>query len=413
MADLVNEALIYDVSERIPSAREFRRRLARIRSGSMTVSSEDSQLLVKPLPSPQSPIGRSEAWEPDHSQASRPIDQTNYSVNAFAEDKGRCRNCGETIPWDARFCPYCSSDLRIAGRPSAKNPGRRSWLVIAIPAAAATGAIGFAAVRTYRDSSVQRALGLQSLQNLSWKRTAQLEAAHKHPLKLEVLSIALADATGAPSTPPSTTFRNADLQATKNLAWTAIFANQLQDLWSGSEIVEARLFDPSGTQISSSNSSRFVGVNDTTVLFSGIFSLQPVSLTAGSYRVGLFVGDNLVGEETLSVTQDIILSLPTLPLRHQVVAVSVPHRKQRRTPKTPYHIVIDRDFNQDEATAMTNRIRSLGYSVDMQKIDDDDRGEAYQLLVGAYASEDDAEAAQVKFRDLYDTKFGPGRIPKQ
>jgi hypothetical protein len=83
---------------------------------------------------------------------------------------------------------------------------------------------------------------------------------------------------------------------------------------------------------------------------------------------------------------------------------------RKRDARTPYHILIHKTFNGDEAKAMTERIRSLGYAVDAEPIESDDQAgqtpTAYQITVGAYHSEDEAQDGQDEFESRYSSTFG-------
>jgi serine/threonine protein kinase len=107
LADLVSEALIYDVERRIRDVDEMKRRLLAIRDGVATgaigaqttgpVAQGNSQLRL-PLKTPPT------APPPPPSQ----LTPTLLTVT----DDIPCPACTRSIPGDSRFCSYCAADLR-------------------------------------------------------------------------------------------------------------------------------------------------------------------------------------------------------------------------------------------------------------------------------------------------------------
>jgi len=107
LADLVSEALIYDVERRVRDVDEMKHRLLAIRDGAVTagiggqitgpVAQGHSQLQLPLKTPPTTPPAPPSAFAP-----------TLLTVT----DDIPCPACTRSIPGDSRFCSYCAADLR-------------------------------------------------------------------------------------------------------------------------------------------------------------------------------------------------------------------------------------------------------------------------------------------------------------
>jgi serine/threonine protein kinase len=94
LAELVDQALAYDVDRRIPRASEFKRRLIEIKSG---VASAAAPSIGRPQPGPLSSGAPSPASAP--TMLGEPIEIP-------------CPGCGRHVPPDSKFCSFCAADMR-------------------------------------------------------------------------------------------------------------------------------------------------------------------------------------------------------------------------------------------------------------------------------------------------------------
>src|ERR1700687_381281 len=101
-AELVDQALKYDVIMRVADAAEFRHRLMEIKSG---VSSGTSPARAQATRSSRAqmrlPLG---GVQSKAKQASAPTTLSDQSGSA-------CPRCGRTIPVDSNFCSFCAADV--------------------------------------------------------------------------------------------------------------------------------------------------------------------------------------------------------------------------------------------------------------------------------------------------------------
>ncbi|HTY56869.1 MAG TPA: protein kinase [Candidatus Binataceae bacterium] len=116
LADLVDNALSYDVEKRIASAGEFKRRLIAIQLGATNGSSaaEASPIVLGSTPQATAP-GKPQLKLPLGTPASSGSIQPPPSPSALtmqAPARFACPGCGKQIPLDSRFCSYCAADLR-------------------------------------------------------------------------------------------------------------------------------------------------------------------------------------------------------------------------------------------------------------------------------------------------------------
>ena len=150
-------------------------------------------------------------------------------------------------------------------------------------------------------------LGIKPLiDSLPWKHEELVAEARQHPLEFQQMSIMLSSREGEVVSAPKATFTDAEITNQKYLKWQATFKNGLAGLEGRNDNVEARFYDPSGTQLAVSDQSLFVGPSQQTVDFSGV-ALMPDLTTkpAGAYKVALYLDDKYLAAQQFSVTQDL------------------------------------------------------------------------------------------------------------
>jgi serine/threonine protein kinase len=172
---------------------------------------------------------------------------------------------------------------------------------------AVLGGLAFGATYIYNDPALQNQLGLTPyINNLPWKHEELVAAAREHPLDFKSMSIELSTRAGDPISAPKSSFTDLELSANRYLKWQASFKNDLAGLDSQNGLVEARIFNPSGVQLASSDDQRFVGPSQEMVDFSGVVLIPDSSnITPGAYKVALYSNDKLLGQEQFQVTEDL------------------------------------------------------------------------------------------------------------
>jgi serine/threonine protein kinase len=147
LGELVDQALAYDVSQRIPNAQEFKRRLEHLKPKSQS------------LPNAPTVTGRQSAeaatvvLQHGNAGGSRPASVQETSSRASAREIP-CGNCFRSIPADATACPYCRTLLRGGER------SRLRWLLLTC---AAFFALAFAAVVLFTSSAWRGWLGISKV----------------------------------------------------------------------------------------------------------------------------------------------------------------------------------------------------------------------------------------------------------
>jgi serine/threonine protein kinase len=109
LADLVDQALEYDVVHRMADATEFKERLLAIKSGVAYSSAGNGQ------PAAPRASGRSQPRLSPREPAS-----PDSATIMLRTDDTRCSSCRRMIPADSRFCSFCGVDMT---RSVATNPG--------------------------------------------------------------------------------------------------------------------------------------------------------------------------------------------------------------------------------------------------------------------------------------------------
>jgi serine/threonine protein kinase len=223
LAELVDEALAYDVDRRIPSVQEFRRRLRLVNTGSRdlpnapTVAgppSKDAATMVLPR--------RSAA---ESHQPSDPGISSKISGHEIL-----CRNCLRSIPGDATACPYCRTLLR-EGKES-----RLGWLA---PSLAAFFALALASTLLLSSTAWRRRFGMGKFNSTPQPSPAELA---------RTASTDKLVSASSPSPLPTQSFENTasplpSLSTPAQISQQAILARFVGCWHSGNtrEIVESRM----------------------------------------------------------------------------------------------------------------------------------------------------------------------------
>ncbi len=184
---------------------------------------------------------------------------------------------------------------------------RRKHRLIALAAFSAVMAgAAFGATYVYNNPQLQARLGVKSfIDSLPWKVQERLARAAAHPLDFHRLTLQLSTRSGTPLSAPRASFTNVELSNNRYLQWSASFVNRLVGLKGQDEKIEARFYSPSGLQIASSSTSRFVGPGEQKADFNGVALMPDLSsLSPGNYKVGLYVNDQLAAEQAFTVSQD-------------------------------------------------------------------------------------------------------------
>jgi serine/threonine protein kinase len=153
LAALVDQALAYDVINRMRDAAEFRQRLIEIRTG-VNNPSAVPPLAANPSPAggrPQMnlPLGTGSS---SAAGANAPSANASASANAGAAAPGarapvspaaiagaptvlsvnrniKCPSCARSIPGESHFCSYCAADLRATTAPFELGPGDQTIIL--------------------------------------------------------------------------------------------------------------------------------------------------------------------------------------------------------------------------------------------------------------------------------------------
>jgi Protein kinase domain len=169
------------------------------------------------------------------------------------------------------------------------------------------GGLAFGATYIYSNPGVQVALGVKPfVDSLPWKHEEILSRAREHPLDFDRMTLMLSTRAGSPLSAPKANFTDTELTTNRYLKWNASFKNNLAGLEGRDDRVEARFYDPKGTQIATSTDQRFVGPSQTAIDFSSVALIPDSSaILPGNYRIALFADDRRLAEQRFSVSEDL------------------------------------------------------------------------------------------------------------
>jgi serine/threonine protein kinase len=104
LADLVDQALEYDVVHRMADAKEFKERLLGIKSGAPVISANGEVTAPRSSGKPQMrlPLGGG---------APRARSSPEEATVILRTDDARCPSCRRSIPADSRFCSFCGKNV--------------------------------------------------------------------------------------------------------------------------------------------------------------------------------------------------------------------------------------------------------------------------------------------------------------
>jgi hypothetical protein len=168
------------------------------------------------------------------------------------------------------------------------------------------GATAFGATYLYSDPELQVKYGLKPLfDSLPWKHEELVAQAREHPLEFQSVALALSTREGASLSSPKTSFLDSEIANDQYLKWSASFKNALAGIEGRTDKVEARFFDPDGAQVAASEANRFVGPDDKTADFGAVALIPNINqYPKGTYKIGLFLGDQRLAEQTFSINVD-------------------------------------------------------------------------------------------------------------
>jgi len=171
----------------------------------------------------------------------------------------------------------------------------------------ALAGVAFGATYLYSDPVLQSQLGLtEFVNNLPWKHEELLATAREHPLDFDRMTLTLSTRSGTATSPPKATFTDTELANAQYVKWNAAFKNNMAGLDGRTDKIEARFFDPAGSQIATSPDERFVGPKETAVDFSGVALIPNAApIAPGSYKIALYSDDQMLTEQRFDVTPDL------------------------------------------------------------------------------------------------------------
>ena len=201
--------------------------------------------------------------------------------------------------------PADVGDVLTPVPPARKSVARRAvgWLVTFMVLAG----LAFGATYVYNDPELQHQLGITEYVNqLPWKHDELVTKAKAHPLDFQTMSIGLSTRSGELVSAPRSSFTDTELSANRYLKWQASFKNELAGLDSQEDRIEARIFNPKGVQVASSNDQRFVAPGQTAVDFSGVAMMPDTgNIAIGNYKIALYSADQLLGQQQFLVSEDL------------------------------------------------------------------------------------------------------------
>ena len=184
--------------------------------------------------------------------------------------------------------------------------------------------LAFGATYVYNDPELQNQLGItEYINQLPWKHDELVVKARAHPLDFQMMSIALSTRSGEPVSGPKSSFTDIELATNRYLKWQASFRNELAGLDSQEGRIEARIFNPKGVQVASSEDQRFVAPSQKKVDFSGVAMMPDTSSIAiGNYKIALYSADQLLGQQQFSVSEDLAAKAAAARAKAQAAAAA-------------------------------------------------------------------------------------------
>lgn len=120
---LVDQALAYDVTNRIADATQFKQRLIEYRDGARAAASGKPGGGAAGKPQLKLPLEVNSAATPEAAGSPGPIEQQRRAASAptviAASPEIKCASCTRVIPADSRFCSYCGATLRASSAAAA------------------------------------------------------------------------------------------------------------------------------------------------------------------------------------------------------------------------------------------------------------------------------------------------------
>ena len=215
-----------------------------------------------------------------------------------------------------------TDDMLASPTRAKKSVARRAagWLATFMVLAG----IAFGATYVYNDPALQHQLGItEYINQLPWKHEELVAKARAHPLTLKTMSIVLSTRSGEPVSAPRSSFTDNELSTNRYLKWQASFKNELAGLDSQDDRIEARIFDPRGVKIASSEDQRFVAPGQIGVDFSGVAMMpDATNLAIGNYKIVLYSADELLGQQQFSVSEDLAVKAAVARARAAAAAAA-------------------------------------------------------------------------------------------
>jgi serine/threonine protein kinase len=128
LADLVDQALSYDVIHRMADAKEFKQRLLDIKSGVTNGAAANGPRAASGRPQMRLPLGGG---------TSQPQGPHEAATILLGGEETRCRSCSRIIPADSRFCSFCGVDLSRSAAPG-NSPSNAESATVVLPEWSAT-----------------------------------------------------------------------------------------------------------------------------------------------------------------------------------------------------------------------------------------------------------------------------------
>jgi hypothetical protein len=162
LAAVVDQAMAYDVVNRMRDAAEFKRRLIEIKTGVpiaiAPINSARSQLplpLKTPIELTAARGAATNALGNDPAGTADPALQANAPATVMVLSEIACPQCSRIIPADSRFCSYCAASVNGTAMPIALGHDPEAETKILGDAGTRTGGVSGGPSR-YRDQMLDR-----------------------------------------------------------------------------------------------------------------------------------------------------------------------------------------------------------------------------------------------------------------